>query len=454
MRPLSLPSGRRYTLTSIMVAVAILLLQILPTPTLAQNKIVMHEIHAAQAQFHNNNNNNNQEQQQHASTITSSTPFLSATLKTDISPVSTYINQQQINQLSYAIQQFLQHVFDEQDTYDIHIVGVSIYEERILKNRRELIAVGGDKNEEEMQHQYHGRKLPLNSLQYGQFNFAHGYDDDDEYEWVDDNEYNNEATTLLPSDYPTLLPTSSSDGGWDEVNNLIAKEELNEEENKESRFGITTTTNNGDDGGGGYTLTFATVISAEHTTTAQQLQDDQEQTYLNLSHGDFQKTLIHICHKFDSHLVEFIKGIGNNNNVYDTTDDDYYDGYFRNVNIVVVSGYEEDEVGQQGGEGGGGGADEKNDNANDMGTILLTPQQKEAGESLLSSIESIREKYPESSAVDIETLLRGDDNWNAGRDALLSEEEEPELNSLEIVGIVLSVLILVPLIFAAFRLRR
>ena len=85
--------------------------------------------------------------------------------------------------------------------------------------------------------------------------------------------------------------------------------------------------------------------------------------------------------------------------------------------------------------------------------IVLTPQQKEAGESLLSSIESIREQYPESSAVDIGTLLREDDNWNAGRDALLSEEE-PELNSLEIVGIVLSVLILVPLVFAVFRLRR
>ena len=219
-------------------------------PTAQSEKIIIHEI---------------QEQQQIRHQNEEASPFLSATLKTEISPVySNSINSDQLDLLSKALVDFLEHIFEDQQVYDVEVVGVAIFEE-------ELVRLNEGKRRRLGEGRYEGRKLMLNGLQAGQF-----YREDDEYD--DDDEYEE------------LL--------WDD-------DETDDDMNSEER----------------YTLTFATVVSAEH----------KEQQ--SLSHSVFQTMLIHICHKFATHLVEFVKGID--------------DEYFENVESVIVSGYEMTEQAQQ-----------------------------------------------------------------------------------------------------------
>ena len=105
-----------------------------------------------------------------------------------------------------------------------------------------------------------------------------------------------------------------NDGGYDDEIEPDEVESFFEEESDESENVEQKKKNDG------YTLIFAAVVSAEHT---------QQQS---LTHGDFQAILIHICHKFNSHLIEFVNGIDDN--------------YFSNVTSLVVSGYEvQDNVG-------------------------------------------------------------------------------------------------------------
>jgi len=289
-------------------------------PTSAQ-KVNLHEIQEAQQQFHNN---------EHAM----SSPFLSATLKTEISPVSSYIKLDQKKLLSSSLVTFLQHIFDDQQVFDVEIVGVAIFEEQLVQNDRRRL---------EMQQQQNRRKLPLNTLQKGQFHFERGDDDesgDDENEDEENEDDHDEEES------------------WDELESLV------EEKTTE-----------------GYTLTFATVVSAEHK---------QQQS---LSHGDFQTMLIHICHKFDSHLVEFVKGVD--------------DAYFTNVESVVVSGYEDQNELEMGQQEGSDGSNNQNDGNFD----------------------------------NIESLSR-------------DEGGESKLNAASIVAIALSILLLVPLAFAFVKFRR
>ena len=142
-------------------------------------KISLHTIQEAQEQFIN---------KEHSST----SPFLSATLKTEIFPVSTFIDSTQRSLLSDALTSFLKHVFEGQQTYDIEIVGVSIVEEQLVKNVRRL---SSNTSSTSMT-----RTLALNALQNDLLTTSY-YDDDayddDEEATVDDETMNEDATTEL-----------------------------------------------------------------------------------------------------------------------------------------------------------------------------------------------------------------------------------------------------------------
>lgn len=237
-----------------------------PAVTATAEKVVLHEIQAAHQQFHPKSHE-------------LESPFLSSTLRTRLSPVAAAIDAHQLGLLSAALVTFYQRVFEEQQTYDVEVVGVAIFEEALVAiakeedgNRRALwTGEGGE------------RRLALNELQNKQFHF--------QSEGKEDYYYENGVRNSV----------SSSESFDDAQYNGERKEDRSV----------------GDGGGtGGYTLTFATVVSAEHT----------EHQYL--SHADFQRMLVHVSHKFDSHMVEYVRRIG--------------DGYFGSVERVAVSGYEQE----------------------------------------------------------------------------------------------------------------
>jgi hypothetical protein len=123
-------------------------------------KISLHTIQEAQVQFI---------AKEHSST----SPFLSATLKTELNPVSTFIDSTQRSLLSDALTSFLIHVFEGQQTYDIEIVGVSIFEEQLVKNVRRLSSQTSSTSMV--------RELALNALQNDLLTTSY-YDDDASYD--------------------------------------------------------------------------------------------------------------------------------------------------------------------------------------------------------------------------------------------------------------------------------
>lgn len=278
---------------------------LLHTKTTAE-KIIIHNIQEAQQQF---------VQKEHGT----SSPFLSATLKTEIYFVSTFIDSSRRTLLSDTLVTFLRHVFDDQQAYDVEIVGLSIFEEELVKNDRKLMT-SAKNNVNDQPKKNQDRILALNSLQADQFFF--------EQEGLDDDAYNDDETDDDEAIIDDVSTPDEVDNTLDEVGNIVEENEdggydvpsnddeiepdevesFFEEESDESENLVQKKESDG------YTLIFATVVSAEHT---------QQQF---LTHGDFQAMLIHICQKFNSHLVEFVSGI----------DDDY----FSNVTSVVVSGYE------------------------------------------------------------------------------------------------------------------
>ncbi|KAL7530417.1 hypothetical protein ACHAXR_006451 [Thalassiosira sp. AJA248-18] len=223
-----------------------------------------------------------------------SSPFLSATLKTEMSAVSTAIKSTQLNLLSGAFVEFLTHVFHDQSVYDVEIVGVAIFEEHLVQNNN-----GNGRQ----------RALRLNSLQAGQFQYVRDEDDDDDDKSasLEDNatnaqtglglEHNVDEHNVL-DDFNHIGNDEEGQATFDD-HAIFWQEEVEVKESSSSDA---------------YTLTFATVVSAEHTQ------------HQSLSHGDFQAMLIHICHKFENHLIEFVTGVD--------------DEYFADVNSVMVSGYE------------------------------------------------------------------------------------------------------------------
>eukprot|EP00578_Thalassiosira_sp_NH16_P007098 CAMPEP_0181123216 /NCGR_PEP_ID=MMETSP1071-20121207/25767_1 /TAXON_ID=35127 /ORGANISM="Thalassiosira sp., Strain NH16" /LENGTH=530 /DNA_ID=CAMNT_0023208315 /DNA_START=146 /DNA_END=1738 /DNA_ORIENTATION=- len=312
-----------------------LLLLHIATTTSAQ-KIVIHEIQDAQTQFH---------EIEHAS----DTPFLSATLKTEISSVPSAITAGQRASLSESLVRFLQRVFDDQRVYDVGVVGVAIFEEQILS----LEEAGGRRN------------LVLNSLQNAQFHFDEDYNHDDDYD--DDDEDADD----------------DDEKDWDEMDNLV--------EEKRSA-------------GGGYALRFAAVVSAEHT--GQQV----------LSHGDFQTMLIHICHKFEDHLIEFVGGID--------------DTYFGDVERVAVSGYEDDWTEEANTKNNRGAGGEVGVGVGDLGS------------------ES------ENGGLKFRADIFDNEDADDGME-MMPRSESKRMDAAAISGIiVLSCLLLVPLAFAAVKFYR
>jgi hypothetical protein len=250
-------------------------------------------------------------------------PFLSATLKTEIHSVPTSINSSRRKLLSNALFTFLRHVFDKQQAYGVEIVGVSIFEEKLVENERRLFTSAKNIVNDQPKSN-HDRLLVLNALQAGQFVFQ-GEEIDDDVN--NDNGTNkgtdNDEATIDEVNTPDPVANTfdevgnsveENDGGYDEEIESDEVESFFEEESDESENVEQKKKSNG------YTLIFATVVSIKHT---------QQQS---LTHGDFQAILFHICHKFNNHLVEFIYGIDYN--------------YFSNVTSLVVSGYEaQDTVG-------------------------------------------------------------------------------------------------------------
>lgn len=249
-----------------------------------------------------------------------SSPFLSATLNTEIYTVSTSIDSTRKTLLSDALLSFLRHVFDGQQTYDLEIASVSIVEEELVKNRRRLATLSKTSSIDKTKQIKRKRALALNALQADQFFFEpddDAYDDTDD-ETDDDETMNEDDMTEVnaedevddtPDDVGSTIeedvddhdPSYDDDIKPDEVETFFEEESVETEDIVKKK-------------GGGYTLLFTTVVSAEHT-----LQQ-------SITHGDFQAMLIHICRKFQVHLVEFVKDIDN--------------VYFANVTSVVVNGYE------------------------------------------------------------------------------------------------------------------
>jgi hypothetical protein len=284
MRPIPLPgTGRHASLVAIFL---------LPT-MIAAEQIIINDIQDAQQQF---------VQKEH----TAAFPFLSATLKTKINSVPTFINSSRRTMLSDTLFAFFRHVFDDQQVYDVEIVGVSILEEELERNNRKLMNA---KNINVQSRNSRGRILALNSLQADQF-FFEGEDVDDDDGTDDDEAVNGELSAQNMAentlDETGNIAEENEDSGYDDEFDLDEVEGFFENELDKSESVIQATDI--------YSLTFATVISAEHS---------QQQS---LTHGDFQAMLIHICHKFNNHLIEFVHDID--------------DEYFANVTGVVVSGYE------------------------------------------------------------------------------------------------------------------
>ncbi len=294
-------------LASVVAAMAVVFL--LPTTIIAET-VIIHNIQVAQEQF---------VQKEHAT----ESPFLSATLKTEIHSVPTFINSSRRKILSDTLVTFLRHVFKEQQAYDVEIVGVSIFEEELVENERRLFTSAKNIVNDQPKSN-HDRLLVLNALQAGQFVFE-GEEIDDDFTNDDGTDDGTDDVEAIIDEVNTPNPVvntldevgnsvEENDGGYDDEIDPDEVEGFFEEESDESESVEQKKKSDG------YTLIFAAVVSAEQT---------QQQP---LTHGDFQAILIHICHKFNNHLVEFVNGIDDN--------------YFSNVTSLVVSGYEaQDTVG-------------------------------------------------------------------------------------------------------------
>jgi len=437
----------------------------------AQHNVIISEITSAQQSQYNTNN-----KPPHTDL-----PFLSATLKTELSTVSSsYIKPIQLTQLSNSISLFLQHIFNDQDVYDINVLGVTIYEEMLLEyneNRRELIKTDSEMSSDK--NQQGRRKLPLNQLQSNlrQFQFVRG--GQDEYEDISNgghHHHHSSNSNVDTEERNIVVGIDLDEEDWQHVNNLIEYEEEKEAQEQHHQQQQQE-----------YTLSFATVVTAEHTKH----QEEDVNTFL--SHDDFQDMLVHVCTKFNSHLVDFIKGSDNDD-----------DGYFENVNSVLVSGYEQEEEGMVE-EQGVSHEEETKDNTQSEGETCnfcangltsgyedyiipindgstqdvscamalsfateLDPNEldidKEECDRLLLAETFCCPSSDESNQVsndkkneggyqnEIEALLREDDNWNGGGEAGVSNGNK--LEGMEIMAIVLSILIIIPLVFATIRLRR
>eukprot|EP00984_Skeletonema_dohrnii_P027143 scaffold16600_cov145-Skeletonema_dohrnii-CCMP3373.AAC.5 len=246
-------------------------------------RVVIHEIQQAQREHR---------------AATEGSPFLSATLLASITPLDvSSIGESQKTAFTTALTSFMKHVFENQSVYDVEIISTTIFDEQFVSNT---------KND-------HGRNLLTNQLQAGQFHFIHD-DEDDEYgdedgegdDYTDDGYGSTEDEEEALSVMNAIL--GESDGG---------KEDVTDDVTDESDWVVDESDLLPDDadsaeGQDAYTLKVTTVISAEY------IADDRS----SLSHSEFQQILLHVCHKFVDHLVEFVRDS---------------DAYFASVENVTVS---------------------------------------------------------------------------------------------------------------------
>mmetsp|Transcript_35466 Transcript_35466/g.72536 ORF Transcript_35466/g.72536 Transcript_35466/m.72536 type:complete len:514 (+) Transcript_35466:128-1669(+) len=250
--------------------------------TTKAERVVIHEIQQAQ--------------REHRATAEGS-PFLSATLLASITPLDvSSIGESQKSAFTTALTSFMKHVFENQSVYDVEIISTTIFDEQFVSNTKNV----------------RGRNLLTNQLQAGQFHFIHD-DEDDEYgdedwegdDWTDDGHGSTEDEEEALSVMNAIL--GESDGG---------KEDVTDDATDESDWVVDESELLPDDADSAesedaYTLKVTTVISAEH------IADDR-----SLSHSEFQQILLHVCHKFVDHLVEFVRDS---------------DAYFASVENVTVS---------------------------------------------------------------------------------------------------------------------
>jgi hypothetical protein len=180
-------------------------------------------------------------------------PFLSTTLLTTVSPISTSslstFDDAKQSAFSDAFIAFLEHVLKAQEVYDVKVLSVSIFDE-------ELLSLDGSEVEERGGR----RKLLTNSLQ---FSFTDdGYDDKSEY--ADDGAAAGDDNVQLERSQDNSAGTQDSNSQW---------------VYKSLRFGI--------------------VLSAEH------LLEPTQDTFM--SKDQFQKIILHISNKFHSHLLEYVQ---------------------------------------------------------------------------------------------------------------------------------------------------
>jgi len=251
--------------------------------TTKAERVVIHEIQQAQREHR---------------AATEGSPFLSATLLASITPLDvSSIGESQKSAFTTALTSFMKHVFENQSVYDVEIISTTIFDEQFVSNT---------KND-------HGRNLLTNQLQAGQFHFIHDdeddeygdEDEDDEY-WTDDGYGSTEDEEEALSVMNAIL--GESDGG---------KEDVTDDATDESDWVVDESELLPDDADSAesedaYTLKVTTVISAEY------IADDRS----SLSHSEFQQILLHVCHKFVDHLVEFVRDS---------------DAYFASVENVTVS---------------------------------------------------------------------------------------------------------------------
>lgn len=208
--------------------------------------------------------------------VKSISPFLSATLKTSLAPLQTTslssFNSVKQAQFSNAYMNFINHVLDDQQVYDVEVLSVNVFDVELLNGSGEVVEQSGR------------RELLTNGLQ---FTFDHDGDDSTEEE---------EEKNVL------------SNNSKVKANKHTKSITINTPSNDNSKI---------------YTLQFSTVISAEHSPS---LEDSSNNKYAALTNDNFQKILVHISHKFQSHLLEYVTGS---------------DLYFGGVESVYVEPYGE-----------------------------------------------------------------------------------------------------------------
>jgi len=268
-------------------------------------RVVIHEIQQTQREHR-------------AATVGS--PFLSATLLASITPLHvSSIDASQKTSFATALTKFLKHVFEGQSVYDVEIISATIFDEKFVSDTKNI----------------HSRNLLANHLQEGQFHFIHDGEDDDggSDDWEgdgDDKEEDEEALSVIGSilgeDEEALSVMGDilgeSDGGREEdeealseMGDILGESDGGKDDADESDWAVDEsewlpTDEESKESKDAYTLKVTTVISAEH------IADDQ-----TISHSEFQEMLIHICTKFQDHLVEYVSES---------------DVYFANVESVTV----------------------------------------------------------------------------------------------------------------------